>query len=61
MNNWTISDLSEGRINIINNGTIEQLNTVLKRAFPLDMAAAIGNSKIYGRHYFNLEKWYYYE
>lgn len=34
MNKFTIKDLSEGRCAVINDGTVEELNKVLRAAFP---------------------------
>lgn len=44
---FTIQDLREGKCAIINDGTLEQLQKVLKQAFPLDGITAIGNYRYY--------------
>lgn len=31
---YTIKDITEGNVNVINDGTLEQLREVLKKAFP---------------------------
>lgn len=44
---YTIKDLSEGKVAVVNDGTIEQLATVLKAAFPNDIISLGGDYKYY--------------
>lgn len=46
---YTIEDLSEGRVAVINDGTKEELTTVLKAAFPEDIQVSSGLFKHYSR------------
>ncbi len=50
MKKYTIQDLSEGKVAVINNGSLEQLTEVLQLAFPLDTSILTGGCKYY-------EKW----
>lgn len=47
MAKFTIKDLAEGRCAVKNDGTVEELNKVLKAAFPVKHQSAIGSSDIY--------------
>lgn len=47
MAKFTIKDLAEGRCAVKNDGTVEELNKVLKAAFPVKNQPAIGSSDIY--------------
>ena len=47
MAKFTIKDLAEGRCAVKNDGTVEELNKVLKAAFPVKNQSAIGTSDIY--------------
>lgn len=49
MNKYKIIDLSMSRIAVENNGTIEQLEAVLKSAFPISSKYIGGNFKYYYR------------
>ena len=44
---YTIKDLSEGRCAVINDGTLEDLDRVLKLAFPQDPNKVVGACKFY--------------
>lgn len=46
---YTIKDLSEGRVAVINDGTRKELGTVLKEAFPEDKSGVNGGDKYYFR------------
>lgn len=48
MAKFTIKDLAEGRCAVKNDGTLEELNKVLKAAFPIDIEA-VGNATFYQR------------
>ena len=45
---YTIKDLTNGLINIKHDGSLEQLKTVLKTAFPKDLTTPSGSDTIYG-------------
>lgn len=49
MNKFTIEDLSEGRCAVINDGTVEELNKVLRAAFP-NSPKANGSQVYYYAH-----------
>ena len=46
---YSIEDLSEGRVALINDGNIDELTTVLKAAFPNDSAPGMGSHKYYNQ------------
>ena len=50
MNEKLIKQLREGTIAIKNDGTIDELNKVLKYAFPNDYTKSNGNRKYYFKH-----------
>lgn len=47
MAKFTIKDWAEGRCAVKNDGTVEELNKVLKAAFPVKNQSAIGSCDIY--------------
>ena len=47
MKKYTIQDLSEGKVAVLNNGTLEQLKKVLKLAFPQDTTIPGGSCELY--------------
>lgn len=47
---YTIKDLSEGRCAVKNDGTLEELRKVLKKAFPKDLTYTKGISDFYYRY-----------
>lgn len=54
MAKFTIKDLAEGKCAVRNDGTVEELNKVLKAAFP-NGGSALGSAIFYTK--FNNEKW----
>ena len=48
MKKYTIEDLREGRVILVNDGTLEQLREVLAEAFPIDTYITLGSSELYG-------------
>lgn len=44
---YTINDLREGRVAVINDGTVDELNKVLEYAFPIDGGGSNGKYKYY--------------
>lgn len=46
MAKFTIKDLAEGKCAVKNDGSVEELNKVLKAAFPIDIKA-VGNAAFY--------------
>lgn len=54
---WTIADLSEGRVVVINDSCLKQLSTVLAKAFPLDKYQTKGTCKLYGKSFINEGMW----
>ena len=46
---YTIKDLREGKCAVINDGTLEQLQDVLKKAFPNDVSIPEGGAYYYGK------------
>lgn len=44
---FTINDLSEGKCAVINDGTLEELQKVVKLAFPEDRSTPMGTSRYY--------------
>lgn len=50
MNEKLIKQLREGTIAVKNDGTLDELNKVLKYAFPNDYAKSNGNRKYYFKH-----------
>lgn len=46
---YTIEDLREGRVAVVNDGTIQELRKVLKKSFPEDSPEASGSYKYYHR------------
>lgn len=49
MKKYTIQDLADGKCAVINDGTLEELTEVLRRAFPEDITTPEGFSKLYLR------------
>jgi len=45
--NYTIDDLTNGKCAVINDGTLEELQKVLKLAFPIDRSPVEGCDKYY--------------
>jgi hypothetical protein len=58
MAKYTINDLREGRVAVINDGTVEELNKVLEYAFPVDGGGAEGCFKFYHVTEGNEEYWF---
>lgn len=54
---YTIKDLSEGRVAVINDGTVEELNKVLKEAFPDDYDHASGIDVYYYKSPYTKGHW----
>jgi len=50
MKKYTIQDLSEGKVAVTHDGTLEQLKKVLKLAFPLDKSEPSGSCKYYRKY-----------
>ena len=53
---YTIKDLSEGRCAVVNDGTLQELETVLNAAFPKDKTA-VNDNKYYYINLFNPTHW----
>lgn len=54
---YTIRDLMEGKCAVINDGTIDELKTVLKMAFPNDNANILGLCEFYRKNKIDGSKW----
>ena len=54
---YTIKDLAEGKCIAENDGTPEQLQELMKLAFPNDLSIPIGDSKFYMKLGWDLNKW----
>ena len=52
MAKFTIKDLAEGKCAVKNDGTVEELNKVLRAAFPKDVQSS-GDWIYYARHYYS--------
>ena len=52
MAKFTIKDLAEGRCAVKNDGTVEELNKVLRAAFPKDVQSS-GDWIYYAKHYYS--------
>ena len=47
MKKYTIKDITEGKVALINDGNLEQLREVLKKAFPEDKSKLLGDLQYY--------------
>jgi hypothetical protein len=54
---YTIKDLQEGKCALLNDGTKENLNIVLKEAFPLNDVVSNGRFKFYYKTRYNDNEW----
>ena len=54
---YTIEDLAEGRCAVINDGTLDELREVLRRAFPKDNYETFGFFKYHYRSTFDCDQW----
>lgn len=54
---YTIKDLAEGRVAVINDGTLEELQKVIKEAFPNDISIPTGVSRYYFQSLQDTTKW----
>ena len=52
MAKFTIKDLAEGKCAVKNDGTVEELNKVLRAAFPKDVQSS-GDWIYYAKHYYS--------
>lgn len=55
---YTIEDLRNGEVAVINDGTLEQLKEVLKKAFPRDKCIPCGSSLVYSRSDDMYKEWF---
>ena len=58
MKKYTIEDLAQGRCAVINDGSVEELREVLRRAFPDDHSLIRGVNRYYFKHCHQAGKWY---
>lgn len=56
MAKYTIKDLAEGKCTVKNDGTVKELNKVLKAAFP-DVSQAVGNAIYYFKNAYSSKAW----
>lgn len=54
---YTLSDLANGKVAVINDGTLEELRTILKVAFPNDSIIPSGYYACYMRSEINPKQW----
>lgn len=54
---YTIKDLAEGRVVLENTGTVDQLEEVIKAAFPNDTCILMGNAEFYFKDYSKTGEW----
>jgi hypothetical protein len=57
MKKYTIEDLAQGRCAVINDGSVEELREVLRRAFPDDCDIPTGSSQFYRRSWADPRDW----
>ena len=50
---YIIQDLADGKCAVLNDGTVEELREVLRKAFPEDTIFIEGLSKYYYKHIFS--------
>lgn len=54
---FTIEDLRNGKCAVINDGTLDELRSVLKAAFPGYGISCKGDSRYYYKYRHNLQTW----